>query len=165
MTKRKPSGPKRPNHKEDRPEPERWRLFVEAYMGECLDNQGAAARAAGYGTPTSSAKSLSEIGRRLLATPEVQAMLAERRAACPKAATREELQERWTAIARGEPVVTKVKGQKPRRVYPNMKEMLAAMRDLGKSLGLFVAKHEVKHGGEVVFRAELPSNGRDDGTS
>lgn len=152
------------NRKEDRPEPERWRLFVEAYMGVCLDDQGAAAREAGYGTPTSSKKSLSEIGRRLLATAEVQAMLAERRAACPKAATREELQERWTSIARGEPSVTKEKGKKPRRVYPNMKEMLRAMELHGKSLGIFITKHEVKHGGEVIIRAELPSNGRDDGT-
>lgn len=155
---------KKPNRKEDRPEPERYRLFVEAYMGSCLDNQGEAARAAGYGTPTSSAKSLSEIGRRLLATPEVQAMLAERRAACPTAASREELQERWTAIARGQPVTTKEKGKKPRKLYPNMKEILRATELLGKSLGLFVTKHEVKHGGEVVIRAELPSNGRDDGT-
>ncbi len=154
---------KKPNRKQDRPEPERYRLFVEAYMGECLDNQGEAARAAGYGTPTSSAKSLSEIGRRLLATPEVQAMLAERRAACPTAASREELQRQWTAIARGQPVTTKEKGKKPRKVYPNMKEILRATELLGKSLGVFVMKHEVKHGGEVVIRrAELPSNGRDE---
>jgi preprotein translocase subunit SecD len=100
----------------------------------------------------------------LLATPDVQKMLAERRAACPKAAGREELQERWTAIARGEPVVTKQGKQKPRVTHPNVKEMLRASELLAKSLGLFVVRHEVKHGGEVVVRAELPANGRDDGT-
>lgn len=149
---------KPPPTKSTQDEPERWRRFVEAFMGEARGDQGRAAKLAGYeGTD----KSLSERGRRLLKRPEVQAMVAERRAECPMVAAREEIHEALTRTHRWEGV-TLGKGKK--KLYPNYKEWLRATELLMKSLGMFVERKELKVEGQVVVRAELPANGRDDNT-
>lgn len=127
-------------------------------MGAAAGDQGAAARMAGYeGTDDS----MSERGRRLLRRPDVQAMLAARRAECPLVATREELQEAWSRTVRWEGVSV---GKGKKKLYPNYKEWLRAGELLGKSLGIFVEKKEIEHKGGVRIIAELPGNGRDDGT-
>jgi antitoxin (DNA-binding transcriptional repressor) of toxin-antitoxin stability system len=122
-------------------------------------NAAEAARAAGYrGNP----KVVSEVARKLLKRPDVQAMIEAIRTTktATTIATREERQAWWSKIMRGEPITMTVEGKKVTRPAPLSVQMKASEL-LGKSEGDFVKRVEVNHGGKVtIVRARIPDNGR-----
>ncbi len=136
------------------------RLFVEAFMGVAAGDQGEAARLAG--SKAKSKASLSEAGRRLLKRASVQALIAEKRKDLPLVKDGDALREFWSSVVEGA-VVEETKNGRKRKNSPPIKERLKASELLGKALGLFVKKVDVKVSGEVRMIAELPENGRDGG--
>ena len=117
-----------PSPKKAMPDKERWRRFVEAYMGKCAGNATQAAIAAGY-----SQKSAYQRGSELVRNPQVKALIAARVKASPDVMQREELQAFWTKVAKNpaEPTTTRLK----------------ASELLGKSHGAFIDK--LQHSGRV----------------
>ncbi len=144
---------------------QRLRVFAEAYAAS--GNGVQAAKAAGY---RGKSKTLSDAGARLLRHPTVKRLMAE--LAAQKSAalrlTREQRQEFWSAIVRGDvvelDVVNPVSGKVKRvKMKPTVVNRLKASELLGKSEGDFVIRAEVKHVGQVRVTVDLPDNGRDDG--
>lgn len=159
MTKKKP--PKRMNSPPSAGQLERYRKFVEAFCGVAAGDQAESARLAGYeGKDTAS---LSETGRKLLRRKDVQEMIAAKAAADPLVMQGDDLRRLWSTIARGDVVVEVRNGRKIKNTPP-IKERVRASEMLAKALGMFIKKVEVEHTGRVAFVAELPPNGRDDGT-
>ena len=140
---------------------EQWKRFAEAYAGVAAGDQGEAARIAGFKGRTP--ESLSEIGRRTLKRPEVQAHLEELAKASPLVKDGEALRAFWSSVVEGK-TFTEVKAGRKVKNTPPMKERIKASELLAKASGMFIKKVEVEHSGRVSFVAELPSNGRDDGT-
>jgi len=75
---------------------EKERRFVVAFMGECVGNGAAAARAAGYAT-----KSARITAAKLLTKPNIKAAIMAAVMADPNILKRDELQRFWSAIALG----------------------------------------------------------------
>lgn len=133
---------------------DRLQKFVDVYMA--TTNATQAARACGYkGTP----KVVSETARKLLRREDVQKMIEAARAETKTVsiATREERQEWWTRIMRGEPMPV-TKDGKTKLVPPPLAERRRASELLGKSQGDFIKRVDVKVHGEVVIT--LPDNER-----
>lgn len=138
---------------------DRLETFVEVYMK--TTNASEAARAAGYkGSP----KVVSESARKLLRRKDVLEMIETARLVrkATNIATREERQQFWSSVMRGEDIetVNPVTGQ-PMQGPPPMAARMKASELLGKSEGDFIKRVEVNHGGQVVLvKAEIPDNGR-----
>lgn len=106
---------------------EKQRRWVEFYMGEAEGNATEAARLAKY---KGNDVTLAQVGAENLRKPHVQAAIAERVAADPAIATREDRQRFWTLVMNNK--------------AESMKYRLRASEILGKSQCDFVEKHEHK---------------------
>ena len=135
---------------------QRLRLFVEAYTRN--PNGAEAAAAAGY---KGNAKARSEQASRLLERDDVQAMIAAAtekvHEAKPGIMTREERQELWSQIARGELTAPVVVGDTVMDIAPPWAMRLRASELLGKAQGDFIERVEHTHGGRVEFIVEVPA--------
>lgn len=110
--------------------------FVDFYDGNALD----ACRKAGYTNPI-------EMSRKITQNSTIMSLIASREAKRKKStiATREERQEFWTQVYRGEltqPVVVGM-GEKQQvvEIPPSMRDRLKAAELLGKSEADFTDKH------------------------
>jgi hypothetical protein len=136
------------------------RRFVDAFTGPAAGDQGVAARLAGSKART--ARALSEVGRRLLLRPSVQALLAAKRDDSSIVKDGKALREYWSRVIDGEVFEEIVNGKK-RRSSALIKDRIRASELLAKSQGMFVRKVDVNHTGVVTIEHEavLPDNGRD----
>jgi hypothetical protein len=107
---------------------ERERRFVEAYMGAAAGNATKAARLAGYAKNTAEKQA-----SRLLGKVGVRAAIDARAKSDPAVATREERQQFWSAIKRGDGEF---------RHWPPAVR-LRASELLGKSQGDFIERHQI----------------------
>ena len=108
---------------------ERERRFVEHFMAS--GNATKAATQAGYSKNTA-----SQIGYRLLRKVQIQRAIAQRTHDDPAIATREERQQFWTAVERGQGPYAKA----------SLKDRLRASELLGKTQADFVDRHELTSG-------------------
>ena len=118
-------------------------LFVSAYCG----NATQAAADAGY---AGNRKTLEAVGRQNLANPRIAAAIQERQEKRTKRtiATREERQEFWTAVMRGE----------HKEGGADWKDRLKAAEMLGKSEGDFIDRHDLTSSdGSMSPNAETPA--------
>jgi len=114
---------------------ERERRFVEHYMGEAAGNATKAARLAGYAKNTAEKQS-----SRLLGKVGIQHAIAARAQSDPAVWAREERQQFWTDVARGQ----------GRYAKASLKDRLRASELLGKSQADFVERHQVDAGGSLL---------------
>jgi hypothetical protein len=74
--------------------------FVESFMGEAEGNATRAAELAGY--KARSRPALQDFARKLAKKERIRAAIAARAAADPRVLTREELQQFWSSVVRGD---------------------------------------------------------------
>jgi phage terminase small subunit len=132
---------------------EKQRRFVEAYMGEAAGNATEAARMAGYGGDDPTDAYLASMGSENLRKPKIQAAIAERVAADPKIASREERQQFWTQVMYDED--------------QRMKDRLKAAELLGKTQADFIQRHQVNAeiDAQTTYTLKIPTSLEDDPTT
>lgn len=106
---------------------EKQRRWVEFYMGEADGNATEASRLTGY---KGSDNTLRVVGGENLLKPAIQAAIAERVAADPAVATREDRQKFWTTVMNDKSEF--------------MKYRLRASEILGRSQCDFIDRKEIK---------------------
>lgn len=101
--------------------------FINAYMGEAKGNATQAARLAGY---KGNGDTLKQVGAENLAKPYIKAEIERLTRNDPLIATREEIQQFWTEVAKGHHGAT-------------LSDQLKASELLAKSRAMFNHKQEI----------------------
>lgn len=109
--------------------------FVESFMGAAEGNATRAAELAGYKARTRAA--LQDLARKLAKKERIRAAIASRAAADPLVLTREELQQFWSSVVRGDMFERLTPEGQSITAPAAMRERIKASELLARTHGMF----------------------------